>query len=478
LIRAIVFRHAEDDAGASAAPTIKKKRKRKSIGQGSLFKKKRPSADVAHASKQPLVQSSIVPDEPYDHEAIEEEAEPEQPNDAMNGDEPELPPARARPSDPRASLASNSQPLGRSAPSLVSNKKKRRKRKSIGQQSTRKRTSDTRARLSGEVRPAPEPSPAPSEPGSEAEDSTQGSLERELSSAPASPHSAMDKPDDSEDEDYEDDSREPALRPPPMRGAQRKKVKGRSTEHTTAARSLSSSENPPKYIKASFPITSHRLTDFDALPTINELGESELDSEDEREREAELRATLDRPTPNSVDVLGQYCRETLQAAIDALNVGTASDRAERKRKQAALEAVGRDLDDQLVDMSAAVENRIQLARRTRKAKKTKNKLQAHWLEIRRQREEVALECDHIRQQNWQREKDREQKWAISEAAHKLELEVERTDPDEEQQDGLEFLLRTIADDVSDISGNGLLSRVKSFNGQLERMAAVLEGRHV
>lgn len=211
------------------------------------------------------------------------------------------------------------------------------------------------------------------------------------------------------------------------------------------------------------------------LPRIDEAGESDLDSEDERAREAELKSTIDRPVPNVVDVLAQYCRETVEAAVQRLDAGIASNRAERKRKQTALQRVGQELDDRLYEMSAAIEARIQLEAQARRAKREKSQLQARWLDIRRQREEIALRCDGIRQQNWERERDREAKWTISEAAHKLELEVERNNAPEEES--LEYMLRAVAADVSNSHGDGgLLERIKSFNSQLEHMAGVLEGR--
>lgn len=466
-----------------------KRRKRKSIGQQSLRKKKSSTGAAPARKRDATAEDDDSEAELWGVADDGEDAAPDQAEHSVQLEEAGEPASVSKFSVPRHSLSSSEQILtsGKAAP-----KRKRRKRKSIGQQAGKKRTSDPTSRRHTieepvRSRPAVDSPPPHSESASDGNDepTTRRRSGRPERNARASSIPLNERVEASGDEDYEDESEDRSPEPLPEAAPQIKRAKGKGNASRRVASSAgvgaaSSSTNggPAKRSKASFPITTHRLTGFDTLPTIHELGESELDSEEEREQEAELRATLDRPNPNAVDVLGQYCRETVQAAIERVTAGNAGDRGDKMRKRAALEAVGRELNDQLVDMSAAVENRIQLARRARKAKRTKAELQSRWLEIRRQREEVSLKCDEVRQQNWQREKDREQKWAISEAAHKLSLEAEKAESQEEQQDSLEFLLRTLAADVSDVAGGGLLSRVRSFNGQLERMAGVLEGREV
>ncbi len=181
----------------------------------------------------------------------------------------------------------------------------------------------------------------------------------------------------------------------------------------------------------------------------------------------------DRPTPNSIDVLAQICREVVDSAIERLP--QIQERAvDRKRKHSALESFGNDLGTRLFDMSNAVENRMALEARVRKARREKSDLQVQWVEVRRQRERMALKCDRVRKYHWDNETDREDKWQISEAAHKAELELGRGEAEEEES--LEFLLKTVAEDVSGKGQAGLLGRIKAFNGQLERMAGVLESR--
>lgn len=470
----------ENNAPSAATKKPAKRRKRKSIGQQSLFKKRKSSTGTAVVGKTEVPRDRSV----GEADVLENDDEPEttQPDEDIRKEEADEENDDAHSDVYIESVGSQSTFVnGGKATAKIpqASTKRRKKRKSIGQQARRRKTT-----LSKDDDLTVEESIGPPETAQEHPVQGQPVLEEEtqpskasryghlVRTASQSPVESVAGGDNSEDGDYEDEDDFPA--PAPGRATSKKmKMKASSRVRQSSA---SNTNHTSTRIRASFPIITQRLQGFDTLPTIEEHGESELESEEELARESELRAALDRPHPNAVDVLGQYCRETVQSAVDRLKEGPASNRSERKRKQAALEAVGQDLNDQFIDMSAAVENRIQLSRRARKAKKTKAELQSRWLEIRRQREDIALKCDEVRQQNWQREQEREQKWRISEAAHKLTLEVERTEGGGAQQHDLEFLLRTLADDVSDVSGQPLLEQIKSFNAQLERTASILEGR--
>ncbi|ETN38672.1 uncharacterized protein HMPREF1541_06709 [Cyphellophora europaea CBS 101466] len=464
---------AQDDEKENYMPTDAKKsthrRKRKSIGQQSMRKKKRPSSDAAKTIRQnsPVVsartdgESSLVDEENAAEDADQEEVEE---IDVHSEQEPV-----------EQSLLTSENAMS-TGPS-----KKRRKRKSIGQQKKRK---NRKSSEHGASRETPHEDDDPLTDG--LDDTTEpeaGSRENLVfadkkrstsaaSSSYSSPVASVEKDDLDADEDYEHgDSPEPPTPAPPRRPAKSSRAQNKAISRSTEPKRQS-----PRRSKTSFPIVTHRMTNLDMLPRIDELGESEQDWE-ERAQNTVQQTTNNRANPNGVDVLAQYCRETIQSTIDRLNAGTASSRMERKRKQTALEAVGQELNDRLTEMSAAVENRVELESRVRKTKRSKAELQARWIEVRRQREEIALKCDQIRQQNWEREKEREEKWAVSEAAHRLELEIERGELEEEES--LQYLLRSVAADVSDQSGKwGLLDRIKRFNGRLERMAGVLEGRDV
>jgi predicted RNase H-like nuclease (RuvC/YqgF family) len=148
-----------------------------------------------------------------------------------------------------------------------------------------------------------------------------------------------------------------------------------------------------------------------------------------------------------------------------------------KNKRSALTGFGKDLEDELFELSEAVENRINLEARVRKGKREKSALQAELIEMKKERERIALKCDAVRRRHWEHEQDARHKWELSEAARRAELEMERDDSVEDE--GMEFLLRSVTCEVSSLSDQGgLLERIRSFNGQLESMARILEGRDI
>lgn len=228
--------------------------------------------------------------------------------------------------------------------------------------------------------------------------------------------------------------------------------------------------------KPTFPILTHRLTNTSALPTIDEDDEGQPHSGSEHN--PTVSQHNDRVQPNAVDVLAQICREIIENSIEHMSqTPLASNRTALKNKQNALAAFGKDLEEELFEMSEAVENRINLEGRVRKSKREKSSLQTEFIELRKERERIALKCDAVRRRHWEYEEEARHKWELSEAARRAELEMERNDQVEDE--GIEFLLRSVAYEVSSLSDHGgLLERIQSFNGQLERMASILEGRQI
>lgn len=276
--------------------------------------------------------------------------------------------------------------------------------------------------------------------------------------------------DEEEDETYveEDVSPEPITPAPPRRGRPTKKQKDGPQASTGR-------EYQQRSAKSSFPIQTYRIANAETLPTITE--EDEEDGRHSDEESSRMPITFSgRSQPNAVDVLAQICRETIQSTLDKLDTApsASASRAGSRRKRTALEAFASDLDQRLFDMSEAVENRLTLEARLRKSKRELAELQARWVEVRRQREEVALKADGIRRQNWENEEEGRRQWDVSELARATELELGKGATDE---DNLELLLKEVASKVSSTRGQmGMLDRVRSFNGQLERLAAVLERR--
>ncbi|KEF51424.1 uncharacterized protein A1O9_12573 [Exophiala aquamarina CBS 119918] len=227
-----------------------------------------------------------------------------------------------------------------------------------------------------------------------------------------------------------------------------------------------------KSIRPTFPILTHRLTNIPTLPTINEENDHQSQIVDDERPTLDLPA--ERPQPNVVDVLAQICRETIANLLKNMSQNVQrSERTPVKIKQAALEAFGEDLDEELFQMSAALENRIDLEARVRKSKREKSSLQAEYIEIRKQREQIALKCDSVRRRHWECEQDAREKWNISEAARRVELDVDRAE--EGPNEGIEFLLRSVTNNVSNLSdAGGILDNAKALNMQLEAMALLLE----
>jgi len=295
------------------------------------------------------------------------------------------------------------------------------------------------------------------------------------------PHMGREEVEGEDDDDgsYVDDQ-EPSPEPPtPAPPRRTRKQRGRLHTGPTESRGGSVRIPTRKAARSTFPIQMHRMANIAALPTVEEV-------EDDEQLDGEMNSAsgsfIDRPTPNGVDVLAQICRETIETAIErVVQEAPTADRATLKRKRAALEAFGIQLDAQLFDMSAAVENRLNLENRVRRSKREKAALQAEWMEIRRQREQIALKCDRVRERHWECEDERKRRWLVSEAAQRADLALERDDQAgaEGTEEGLEFLLRSVAGHLSSASEDGgLLERIKSFNAELEKLAAILEGRDV
>lgn len=276
--------------------------------------------------------------------------------------------------------------------------------------------------------------------------------------------------EDASDDEYVDEEHSPEPpTPAPNKRATKPALARKGSRTQRAANTVKRSK------KSEFPITTYRMANSDALPTIREEDELEQDSDNEPQHNPHQINVTDRGPANVIDILAQVCREVVANTVDHLGTSDQSSTANRKRKRTALEAFGDDLDSRLFEMSAAVEDRLDLEARSRKVKREKADLQSRWIEVRRQREQVALRCDRVRREHWEDEQEREEKWHISESAYKAELELERGEPEEEE--GLEYLLRTVAGEVSNRSeGGGLLTKIRSVNAQLERMAGVLEGR--
>lgn len=317
---------------------------------------------------------------------------------------------------------------------------------------------------------------------------------------------------DDEDETYLQPTSPANPTPKPITKKPRKKKAATKPTRTSTAASSSSSQIQSKRRKGkstTFPILTHRLTNTSALPTITEESEEENSDAGSASTPAPKTSTKfhDRPTPNAVDVLAQFCREDIESALENLSstsnttsgtaaaptnttAATTTSRAELKRKRLALESFNQTLETRLFTLSAAVEHRLSLEARVKKAQREKNEMRARWVEVRREREKVAASVDEMRRLKEERERERAEVRGLNEMLWRVEGEVERGGEGhrqghrhglgqgekhkEKEKDGLEWMVRTVAERVSSNWGGGLLERVREFNGVLERVVGVLD----
>ncbi|KAF7509079.1 hypothetical protein GJ744_008474 [Endocarpon pusillum] len=287
--------------------------------------------------------------------------------------------------------------------------------------------------------------------------------------------------------------------PTPKTVAKKPARKRKAVTNRRRSSASSSKSSARKEKSTAFPILTHRLTNTSALPTITEAPEPEHEAENsdtEPGQQQQQKSTKfpDRPTPNCVDVLAQFCREDIEAAIDNIGSGSTaattttnttaggpsntSSRATQKRKRTALQAFASELKTRLFTLSTAVEHRLSLEARLKQSAREKSEMQARWVEVRRERERVAVRIDEVRRRKEERAKELNGVRELSEMLFRTELEVERgqQQQQEEGDNGLEWKLRTVAEGVSGRVGGGLLEKVREFNGVLERLVGVLDQR--
>ena len=230
---------------------------------------------------------------------------------------------------------------------------------------------------------------------------------------------------------------------------------------------------------AGIPIIVHRMTNRDALPTIREETSHSINSDNEEEDEVARDRKRPKPSsPNAVDVVAQLCRETIESRLlNLTDSSTSTSRSTLTHKRNAISTFGSNLDTRLLDLSQTLDSHHTLLARLKQSKRLRSDLQNEWLDLRKQREEIALRSDDIRRRNTEAEVEAREALALHESLGSLEMSVERTGQGEGEK-GLEYLLKIVAENTCDRSDGekGLLGEIKEFNGVLERTIMVMEGR--
>ncbi|OAL72967.1 hypothetical protein A7D00_2740 [Trichophyton violaceum] len=282
------------------------------------------------------------------------------------------------------------------------------------------------------------------------------------------------------------------------KNSRKRKKKGQGTDAPTQKGKASQKRDKGEE-RSTVPVRVHRLPNISALQEWSDVEESARSTPADGREPASVNPSLRPPQipsrsgVNAADVLSQICRETLEKTLSTLDsaIELESNRTrqvEWTRKRKVVEAFGIELEGRLFEMSELLDSNYVLAMRLRKEKKEVLALRNQLMDIRKERDEIALQADEVRRRFSADESAKTEHGAINNALHDLQLAVDRSQKKVGNEDvggsinpfaGLEFLLRTVSQDVcssSSDSQGGLLNQVKSFNSQLQRTAALLDRR--
>ncbi|KAK2845245.1 hypothetical protein FQN49_005914, partial [Arthroderma sp. PD_2] len=277
-----------------------------------------------------------------------------------------------------------------------------------------------------------------------------------------------------------------------------RKRKKQNTDNPTKQKSKVRQQKYKGEGRSTVPVLVHRLDNTSALHELSGEADSARSSPVDgrhpspNEPPSHHPPILSRSGVNAADVLSQICRETLEKTISTLEsaIERESNRArqvEWTRKRKAVEAFGSELEGRLFEMSELLDSNYVLAMRLKKEKKEVLALRNQLMDLRKEREEIAIRADEVRRRFSADESAKTEHGTINNALHDLQLAVDRSQKNGGRGSvdstnpfvGLEFLLRTVSQDVScstpDFHG-GLLNQVQMFNSQLEKTAALLDRR--
>ncbi|KAF7532492.1 hypothetical protein G7054_g7924 [Neopestalotiopsis clavispora] len=207
----------------------------------------------------------------------------------------------------------------------------------------------------------------------------------------------------------------------------------------------------------------------------------------------ELNADIpfaNRSGVNIIDVLAQICEDVIDTNLAILHEAAnktedAATRKEYRTKLRALEAFQQELGTRLLEHTIALDSLHALKKRVRSIQKEKLSLRNEIINIRAEKEQVALKIDAVRVQHEKESRQSLDQLNLSATMHDVELAIEngRQAPElgpREQKTAelanLELIVSRVAGQVATQSGIGNLKLIQEFNTFLERAAAVLEAR--
>lgn len=188
--------------------------------------------------------------------------------------------------------------------------------------------------------------------------------------------------------------------------ARKRKKKDQETGSPTQKKKASQKKDKGEE-RSTVPVQVHRLANTSALQEWSEdEGSTRSTAADGRQpspQNSSLRPPQipSRSGVNAADVLSQICRETLEKTLSTLEsaIERESNRArqiEWTRKRKAVEAFGAELEGRLFEISELLDSNYVLAMRLKKEKKEVLALRNRLMDIRKEREEIAIRADEVR----------------------------------------------------------------------------------
>ncbi|RSM18653.1 hypothetical protein CDV31_002582 [Fusarium ambrosium] len=192
-----------------------------------------------------------------------------------------------------------------------------------------------------------------------------------------------------------------------------------------------------------------------------------------------------------VDVFAQVCLEVVETTLAKLYETMTSTEDKEKKKECrikirAVDAYREQLNLQLLQLATHLNDWHSLRKRVRLIQREKLKLREDILQLKAEREQVALRMDAVRIKHEEDTKESKYRLDTSAIMYDVDLAVEqgrdapelsRAQEKKAELANLELLVARITNEASSASSaGGMLQQVKEFNAFLERAAVALETR--
>ncbi|KAG8163257.1 hypothetical protein KVR01_006554 [Diaporthe batatas] len=282
-------------------------------------------------------------------------------------------------------------------------------------------------------------------------------------------------------------SEEPSVKRP--RKIPRSKPKQRSPgrqKHPRAPRAKSRKQKPATRVMTGQDATVQPISlKIQRFTRPRRLDEDDPEAEDILNTEIPFAS---RSGVNAVDVLAQMCEELINSGHHKLqdtfdNAQDVATKKELRVKLRALEAFQEETRTRFLEQTIALDTLYALRKRVRQAQKSKLRLRERIIQIRAEREQVALRMDAVRMKHEEDGKEALHNIKLSAAMHDVDLAIEQGRAAPELSDkgqkvadlaNLELLVERVREQAcGHLPGGGNLRRIRGFNAFLERAVAAL-----